>query len=636
MWKRRTAKAASALGTAALLQLALLTGPVLDAEAARVAEAGDARVVPIQVTGDPAKRFNFVILGDGYTAAEMPKFRADVDRHLSTLWAFEPWKSYRDYVNVYAVEIVSAGSGVGCDPDLSSPHRNTPLGMGFWGGCDPRSIQRLLTVDSTALGRYANLVPGTGDGNRQLLALGNSTTYGGAGGREATASGGNAMSSLIMPHEIGHSLGRLDDEYTYYARGVPGGAYGQGEPGSVHHTTLTERQMREQRAKWWRWLGEKSASGGVIGGHEGGLYSTKGVWRPSEHSMMKVLGYEYDQIQRERMTQAIAEKVDLIQASTPTGAPIGADRVMWLETLHPADHTLRVTWTLDGRGVPSGRDRHDLDLRRLRLTPGTHMLTATVVDPTDFVRDPAIRSSAGLTRTRTWKVDTRVTTPADPVAPGFTGFTPTGWNLPAHAVVQVETAHPATSVPVVRWTLDGRPVPHPGDDRGLDLKRFRLRSGTHRVTATVTDPATPGGGSKTLAWTVDAERPKITSALSRPVATAGRTGRPEYVFDERFTMKLTPSDDTDGTPLAEFQVDGDGWFRYFGWPTDSNAPWLFTPRGTKIDDLVYGKLGRPVRTVEWDDVPPGYGRHTIEYRAIDAAGNVGSTRKMTVTLRRAG
>jgi hypothetical protein len=77
--------------------------------------------------------------------------------------------------------------------------------------------------------------------------------------------------------------------------------------------------------------------------YEGGLYSTKGVWRPSEHSMMKVLGYAYDQVARERMTQAIAQKVDLIQDSTPAGAPIGADRVVWLETMHPAD---------DGPGTP--------------------------------------------------------------------------------------------------------------------------------------------------------------------------------------------------------------------------------------------------------------------------------------------
>lgn len=40
---------------------------------------GTARVVPIQVTGDPAARFSMVVMGDGYTAAEIPKFRAQLD-----------------------------------------------------------------------------------------------------------------------------------------------------------------------------------------------------------------------------------------------------------------------------------------------------------------------------------------------------------------------------------------------------------------------------------------------------------------------------------------------------------------------------------------------------------------------------
>src|SRR4051794_13731488 len=86
---------------ASLVLLPMLTVP------ARAADVGDATVVPVQVTGDPAKRFNLVMLGDGYTAADMPKFRADVDREVGTLLAFEPWKSYRSYLNIYRVEIVS-------------------------------------------------------------------------------------------------------------------------------------------------------------------------------------------------------------------------------------------------------------------------------------------------------------------------------------------------------------------------------------------------------------------------------------------------------------------------------------------------------------------------------------------------
>ena len=51
----------------------------------------------------------------------------------------------------------------------------------------------------------------------------------------------------------------------------------------------------------------------------------------------------------------------------------------------------------------------------------------------------------------------------------------------------------------------------------------------------------------------------------------------------------------------------------------------FTAEDTEIDQLVYGKLAVP-QVVPWDDVPPGYGHHQIEYRAIDATGNIASCR----------
>lgn len=599
--------------------LAFLLMPVTSVTAAHAADVGSATVVPVHVTGDPAKRFNLVVLGDGYTEADMPKFRANVDEQLNTLLAFEPWKSYRSYLNIYRVEIVSGESGVSCDPSPTSPRRTTPLGMSFWSGCRSDGVQRLLVMDSGKAKTFADMVPGTGNANRQVLALANSTTYGGAGGTFATASGGNALSSLIMPHEIGHSLGNLQDEYNYFQRGVQGGTYIGGEPDSIHHTLLTEKQMRDQHTKWWRWLGERSTSGGIIGRYEGGMYNSAGIWRPSAHSMMKTLGYAYDQVARERMTQAIAAKVNLIQGSTATGAPIGADRVVWLETMHPVSHELAITWRLDGRPV---RGNHNLDLSRLRLSPGTHTLTATATDPTPFVRDPAIRASSALTQTRTWTVDTTGTTPSAPATVDFTDATPADGHIGADDVIYAETTHPVASAPAVHWTLDGRAVATPGNDRDLNLSRFHLRSGTHRVTART--------GSRTLAWTVDAQRPTVGTAFSAPDETLGGA----LVFNDHFTMKLSPSDDSGGTTLAEFQVDGDGWYRYFGWPTDSTAPFLFTPLGTDIDDLIYGKLGKPARAVEWENVPPGYGRHTIEVRAIDQAGNVGSSTRFTVVLRK--
>ncbi len=250
----------------------LAMGLALAAQAVAGQEAGSARVVPIQVTGDAAQRFSLVILGDGYTAAEMPRFREHVDRHLNILWSLEPFRSYRNYIDVYAVEIVSPESGITCDP-ADRVQRTTPLSMRFMGGCDDANA-RGIAVDQEAARRYARMATPDYD---QILVIANTDTYGGLGGAVATTLGGNALGPYITPHELGHSLGRLQDEYTYSARGVAGPAYAGPEPASIHHTTLSEVQMREQHAKWWRWLGEPSEAGGTIGLYEGGQSRTSGI-----------------------------------------------------------------------------------------------------------------------------------------------------------------------------------------------------------------------------------------------------------------------------------------------------------------------------------------------------------------------
>lgn len=131
---------------------------------------------------------------------------------------------------------------------------------------------------------------------------------------------------------------------------------------------------------------------------------------------------------------------------------------------------------------------------------------------------------------------------------------------------------------------------------------------------------------------MDARPATAAYELSEPLRTVRRPGRPvEYVYDDAFTMRLTARDDQEGAVVSQFRVDGDGWYTYYGWPTDADAPFRFSPGGTVIDDLVYGKLGRS-RAVPWDDATPDYGTHTVEYRTIDAAGNVGPARSFLVTL----
>ena len=122
---------------------------------------GSATVVPIQVTGPAANRFNLVIAGDGYTEAEQDKFMQQVDKHLNIMWSIEPYKTYRNYINVYAIKIISAESGIDCDPNLTSPlQEHRARAWRFWGGCNAGSVQRLVTVNNTVLSRYTALAPG--------------------------------------------------------------------------------------------------------------------------------------------------------------------------------------------------------------------------------------------------------------------------------------------------------------------------------------------------------------------------------------------------------------------------------------------------------------------------------------------
>ncbi|MEJ3744461.1 M64 family metallopeptidase [Actinomycetes bacterium KLBMP 9797] len=624
--------------TTVVLAGALVVAPTTTGAAA-APEVGSATLVPIQVTGPASERLNLVLLGDGYTAADQDTFRSDVERHLNVQWSIEPFRGYRNYFNVYAIEIVSGESGIRCDPDDDppDPDRITPLGLHYADGC-VNPLARGITFQpygAAALERYlADLVAplGVTASNRQILAIANTDTYGGIGGTNATTSGGAPQGPLISPHELGHSLGQLQDEYPYSDRPTPGGPYTGGEPSSRHHTLLTEQQLRDQRAKWWRWLGEESESGGVIGRYEGGLYKDSGVWRPSQHSIMRWIGFHYDQVGREIMTQRISGRRDtnaMALTATPAGRTVGPAEVLWVETQHPLEHELDVRWSVNGQPVAGTGNSRNLALGPLGVRAGDQV-AVTVQDPTPFVRDPAVRTGPALTQTRRWTVGAAPPPATVPVA--FTASTPTqGRAVGGQEVVYVETTHPVDRVLDVTWRLDGTVLPNPRNSRNLDLGALNLAPGAHRLTATVTDPASPGAPGDTREWTVDNTAAVAPATLSPPVvALSGR----HNVYFEQFTMKLSPVDDQPGFAVGEFRLNRDGWFNYFGWPdAPAGTPFRFTPTGTVIKSLVYGNLGSGgLSKAVFEPTEPGYGTHTVEHRAIDAAGNIGQPDSFQATV----
>ena len=63
--------------------------------------------------------------------------------------------------------------------------------------------------------------------------------------------------------------------------------------------------MLTRQTKWWRWIGEESLSGGKIGTYEGGGTYPCGQKRPSSHSMMRWIGFDFDQIGLEHMVARV-------------------------------------------------------------------------------------------------------------------------------------------------------------------------------------------------------------------------------------------------------------------------------------------------------------------------------------------
>ncbi len=155
--------------------------------------------------GKPANHVDIVILGDGYTAAEMEKFHKDVATLTDELFTVEPFKSRKTDFNIRAVETPSVTSGV------NKPHpgvfNRTPLSMSY-GAFD--SERYALSYDNRTIRDVAASAP-----YDYMFILINERTYGGGGifNLYSTVAADNKFSRYIFVHEFGHCFAALADEY---------------------------------------------------------------------------------------------------------------------------------------------------------------------------------------------------------------------------------------------------------------------------------------------------------------------------------------------------------------------------------------------------------------------------------------
>ena len=164
-----------------------------------------APLIEIEKNGDPASKVDFLIIGDGYTAAEAAKFEKDARRMAEVLFSTSPFKERRRDFNVWGLCPPAAESGV--SRPSTGVYRDSPLGATY----DAFGSERyVLTFDNRALRRAASFAP-----YEFVEILVNNRTYGGGGIHNlyGTVAVDNAWADYVFVHEFAHHFAGLADEY---------------------------------------------------------------------------------------------------------------------------------------------------------------------------------------------------------------------------------------------------------------------------------------------------------------------------------------------------------------------------------------------------------------------------------------
>jgi hypothetical protein len=162
-------------------------------------------LLEIERHGPPAEKIDFLILGDGYTAAERAKFEKDARRLTELLFAVSPFKERRSDFNVWGLCPPTEESGI--SRPSSGIHRRSRVGATY----DAFGSERyVLTFENRSFRDVASFAP-----YEFVEILTNSRTYGGGGifGQYSTVAADSLWAPYVFVHEFGHHFAALADEY---------------------------------------------------------------------------------------------------------------------------------------------------------------------------------------------------------------------------------------------------------------------------------------------------------------------------------------------------------------------------------------------------------------------------------------
>ena len=242
------------------------------------------------------KGIPLVLMGDGFADKDISDstYSQVMERAMENIFSEEPVKSMRDYFNVYAVTAVSKNDGVGTD-------YNTVFST------VPSDIDTKIEFDADKVDEYTKKVDGIDFENTLSVVIVNSEKHNGVTSllfnqntskpRQRAIALCALMDGIddeefrqVLVHEvIGHGLAKLADEYGY------------DDKGPATDNIVKELQFYHNydwmlnvddtddvnNVLWKDYIGNNHFDPENIGVYEGGYTYAKGIYRPTEESMMR-------------------------------------------------------------------------------------------------------------------------------------------------------------------------------------------------------------------------------------------------------------------------------------------------------------------------------------------------------------
>lgn len=259
---------------------------------------------------------NIVLLGDGFNAKDIAsgKYLNDIKQEVEYFFGIEPYKTYRDYFNVYTAIPLSTESGVGTVNTIRYNRFNTT----FTGGVG-------LKADYDEVFNYALGAPTVNKSNLNqtlIIMVPNSTDYGGIcqmwedGSAIAfcpqSTYGYPLDTRGVIQHEAGgHGFGKLGDEYIYHNAFIDfcdctccGHVFEFNAAKSLGWFDNLELTGKMHSVGWSHLIFDNRYSD-IVDIYEGGYMHNRGVFRSEPNSCMNNDIPYYSTISRESIVKRI-------------------------------------------------------------------------------------------------------------------------------------------------------------------------------------------------------------------------------------------------------------------------------------------------------------------------------------------